>query len=419
MDDELTQMTVLAATLLQRRTWSQSAPTLVSWLDSLQLLATQIAALQAGVVHELSGQDWAREHGASSMRAWTRDHLRVSIHTAKRLCDLGAQMDARPLIRDAVAAGAVAVDQAAVIDAALAGLPEDLDRELVDRCEASLLAHAAVFEPHRLAVLGQRVLDHVAPEIAEAALHAKLERDEQQALRTRTFVMSAQGAGRVRLSGWLDSEGAAIVRAALDPFCKPVPGPDGARDPRTAGQRRADALVEVCRLDLTSDRLPDNGGHRPQMHVTVDFDTLTNQLSTGTLDNGDLLSPATVRRLACDAAIIPAVLGSDSEVLDLGRTRRLYAGAARRALVLRDRGCAFPSCDRPPSWCQAHHIVSWLDGGPTDLDNGVLLCAFHHRLVHHSGWEIKLGSNRRPVFIPPAHVDLRQRPLTNTYHRRL
>jgi len=125
-----------------------------------------------------------------------------------------------------------------------------------------------------------------------------------------------------------------------------------------------------------------------------------------------------VRRIACDAAIIPAVLTSRSEVLDLGHTIRLFNAPQRRALELRDRGCAFPHCDRPPRWCEAHHMRSWLDGGDTDLDNGVLLCAHHHRIIHHSDWQIRLGTDRRPEFIPPAYLDPLQRPQCNRYHER-
>jgi hypothetical protein len=113
MDEELKHMSALATSLLQHRTWSPASTVLVSWLDRLQVLATQIAALQASVAAELSGRGWAAEQGATNARAWTRDHLKVSNHSAKRLCELGALLDARPRIRDAVASGSVSIDQAA------------------------------------------------------------------------------------------------------------------------------------------------------------------------------------------------------------------------------------------------------------------------------------------------------------------
>ena len=125
-----------------------------------------------------------------------------------------------------------------------------------------------------------------------------------------------------------------------------------------------------------------------------------------------------MRRLACDAAILPAVLGSTGQTLDVGRQRRLITGPLRRALVLRDRGCAFPGCDRPPRWCDAHHIHHWADGGTTSLTNAVLLCGHHHRHLHHSDWTVRLGGDGHPEFIPPAWLDPDQLPRRNHYHRR-
>jgi hypothetical protein len=125
-----------------------------------------------------------------------------------------------------------------------------------------------------------------------------------------------------------------------------------------------------------------------------------------------------MRRLACCAKIIPAVLGERSIPIDLGRARRLFTGAARRALVLRDRGCAFPGCDRPPKWCEGHHVISWLDGGPTDLANGVLVCGHHHRVIHHGEWTVRIATDGHPEFLPPFWLDPLQTPRRNTYHHR-
>jgi hypothetical protein len=122
--------------------------------------------------------------------------------------------------------------------------------------------------------------------------------------------------------------------------------------------------------------------------------------------------------MACDAQILPAVLGADGQVLDLGRARRLITGPLRRALILRDGGCSFPGCDRPARWCDGHHIKAWADGGTTDLTNACLVCAYHHRLLHHSDWQVRLAPDGRPEFIPPSTVDPQRRPRRNLYHRR-
>jgi hypothetical protein len=125
-----------------------------------------------------------------------------------------------------------------------------------------------------------------------------------------------------------------------------------------------------------------------------------------------------MRRMACDAKVIPVVLGGEGQVLDVGRARRLFTGAIRKALIARDRGCAFPACDRPPRWCEGHHLQSWQAGGVTSVDNGVLLCRWHHRLIHEGSWQVRLGPDRLPEFIPPAYIDAKQLPRRNDYHRR-
>jgi len=140
--------------------------------------------------------------------------------------------------------------------------------------------------------------------------------------------------------------------------------------------------------------------------------------AVGRLDNGQRVSPATLRRMACDADLIPVVLGGAGQVLDVGRTHRLFPASIRKALIARDRGCAFPACDRPASWCDSHHLVPWDVGGVTSLDGGVLLCRPHHRLVHEGDWQVRLGPDRLPEFIPPSYIDPQRRPRRNQYHHR-
>jgi hypothetical protein len=271
-------------------------------------------------------------------------------------------------------------------------------------------------EPRLLRQVGARILEHVAPAVAERAEEAALARQEARAHAGRVLYLSPAGDGRVRLTGWLDALAAATINAALDPLCAPTRDPGGQRSP---AQRRADALVEICQLALNTNELPRNGGERPQVVLTVPYDLLRGALSAGTLDTGEQLSPAAVRRLACDAKLLPAVLGSSGQVLDLGRSRRLISGPLRRALVIRDGGCAFPGCDRPARWCEGHHLRAWIDGGLTNLDNSVLVCGFHHRLLHHSDWAVRLGADGLPEFLPPGWIDPLRRPRRNLYHRRL
>lgn len=232
--------------------------------------------------------------------------------------------------------------------------------------------------------------------------------------------------GMVNLKGVLDPENAAIVQGAIDPLAAPRPLVDedtGATiepDPRPAHQRRLDALVEIIGRGVAAP------GEQPstdkaKIVVTIDYDTLARTLTasdrtpgvgstgcgrrsgaapgsrpesgpgcgpgslSGVSASGDVLSPTTVRRLACDASLIAAVLGTQGEPLDVGRRHRLVTPAIRTALVLRDKGCSFPGCTVPAAWTDAHHVTHWIDGGPTSLENLALLCRRHHLHVHRHG----------------------------------
>ena len=212
-------------------------------------------------------------------------------------------------------------------------------------------------------------------------------------------------------------EGAAIIDAAIRPLTAPTRDASGP-DLRTPAARRADALVDVCQLALRTGELPATGGQPAQLNVTIDLDALQRDVAIGQLDTGALLTPAATRRIACHAAILPAILDGASVPIDVGRTRRPFTGATRTAILLRDGGCAFPGCERPPRWTDIHHILFWSEGGPTDRDNGVALCRHHHRLIHTTDWTIRLGPDRHPEFIPPRHIDPTQQPRRNPYHPR-
>ena len=169
--------------------------------------------------------------------------------------------------------------------------------------------------------------------------------------------------GMVAISGQLDPESGAVLSAALDPLSAPNPcQATGSRDPRQADRRRADALIELCRRATAA------GGNAPttskaQIVVTIGYDQLLGAVrGAGTTLAGQVLSPHSVRKLACDATIIPMVLGSQSQPLDVGRTKRLVTPALLAALWARDKGCTYPGCGRPPQWADAHHVTHWAEG---------------------------------------------------------
>jgi hypothetical protein len=370
-----------------------------------------LAAVKLHLIREIDGRNLPIAQEAANTAIWLRGRLHISIHTARRLVDLARMLDQRPVLDAALSTATLNVEQTHIVAKTVRDLTGETSPDVVDLAEKTLVEQYPDWEPVVFRKIAARILAHVAPEVAEDADRRAAERDEKRAQQTRAFTLTNNGDGRYRLTGWLDAEAAAIVNAALDPLCKPDAD-------RTATQRRADALVEVCRLALRTEELPANGGDRPQIVVTIPYDVVRNQLGAGQLDTGERLSPEQVRRLACDAHLIPMVLGGDGQILDVGQARRLFTGPLRRALVVRDGGCAFPGCDRPPRWCDAHHIRAWTAGGKTALNNGVLLCGYHHHLIHRGEWEVRLGADGMPEFIPPYYVDSERKPRRNIYHRR-
>ncbi len=227
-----------------------------------------------------------------------------------------------------------------------------------------------------LATAARRAADGLRPD-------RLVEHDADLRRAHRSLVKGPGPLGLSRYSLLLDDEGAAIVDAAVDALAKPSPDPDTAEpDPRTPAARRADALLDlVARAVGAPDGVPRQA--KTSLVVTIDLDALRGRRSgTGLTLAGDLLTTDTVRRLACDAELVPVVLGSRGEVLDQGTAVRLFTNGQIRHLWLRDRGCTFTGCSKPPAWTDAHHLTHWADGGPTDLSNAALLCRAHHTVVH-------------------------------------
>ena len=180
-------------------------------------------------------------------------------------------------------------------------------------------------------------------------------------------------------------------------------------------QRNADALAELLRRSAIAGTTPARHGSRATITVSMALETLERRLGApgATLDWSGPISAETARRLACDAQVIPVLLGSCGEPLDVGRASYPVTQAIWRALVARDGGCSFDSCGRPPEWTEAHHRIHWEDGGETSVANCCLLCDYHHRRVHHDGWDVILINGAIHV-IPPPWIDSTRRPRRNT-----
>ena len=206
------------------------------------------------------------------------------------------------------------------------------------------------------------------------------------------------------IDGVLDPVTGSSLRKALEPLAKPR----GAEDDRKHSQRMADAIGEFVNHGLDQGTLPRRNGVRPHVTVTTTLEGLKNELGAPPADF-ELslpLSTRTLERVSCDCTMTRVLL-ADSMVIDVGRATRVISGPTRTALGKRDGGCRWPGCDRRVSWSTPHHIVAWARGGPTTLDNLVLLCFFHHRLVHEGGWQV-IKKGREFRFVPPERVVMRR-----------
>jgi hypothetical protein len=209
----------------------------------------------------------------------------------------------------------------------------------------------------------------------------------------------------VWIRGVLDAEGGAALRSALEPLAKR----NGKGDDRKLDRRFADALVELAGYSLDNGLVPRRATQRPHLQVTTTLETLLQRAGAPAADLEFSLpiSAASVERLACDCNVTRILLGADSQVIDVGRSKRVISPAQRRALNMRDKGCRWSGCDRSASYTSGHHLVHWIKGGPTDLDNLALLCLRHHWLVHEGKWQL-VKTEHGEIFALPPQMDLFQ-----------
>ena len=367
-------------------------------------LTRQIARLEGLRLSVLAAAgDVADEAGARSAGAWLAHRERLHPGEGRRLQHLSEALDTRwPAVRAALSAGDVSVPQAEVVVAALEDLPRDLDPELRVRAEAHLVAEAEHFNPQQLRVLGRRILEVVAPEVADEHERRALERAEARARARMRITTRALGNGLSRAIVDLPTVSMNLWLTQLHAFASPrrdhleggglVEG-EGRIDPDTGERIRYPQLLAQAFVSLL-ERLPTNlvprhGGGAATLLVTMSLDHLRAGLGVAELSTGHTMSPGEFRRLACNADLIPAVLGGDSEILDLGRAQRLFKPAQRKAMALRDRRCRADGCDIPAAWCEAHHLMPWSRGGKTDLRDGVLLCSWHHHRAHDHRYDLR------------------------------
>lgn len=371
--------------------WSMPAAEAASTLVELTRLSAQVAELELRVAAHADCVGVGEATGATSAAAWWAHAGRLTRREAHGKVRLAQALDGhRARVRDALAEGSIVVEQAAVIVRALEELPHDLGPAVVTKAEQELVALAHEHDARTLRVLGRRILDVIAPDVAEAHEARLLAAEEREARDSARFTMADDGHGRCHGRFTLPSAQGAMLHKALVGFAAPkhraaIDGTAGERRP--SPQRLGRAFLEYVERFPATD-LPSSGGVNATVVVTMDLESLIEGTGVASLDTGQSITASQARRLACEAGIIPAVLGTASQVLDLGRRRRFHTRAQRIALSLRDKGCTADGCDAPPGLCHAHHDRPWSTGGRTSVTGGRLLCARHHTRAHDPTYRI-------------------------------
>jgi hypothetical protein len=392
-------------------------------LAELETLMARLRAEQARRVAAFDSAGGPAADGFPTAASWLRANTLASPGEARDLATVaGALRDRLPASARALSEGGISFTAATAITRALRDVR---DPHVLHEADTTLAALAPTLHPAQVPHAARRLLEHLDPQLAQ--------RDTAQRWKDRTLTLAPMLDGALSVSGQLDETSAAVVLSALTPMMTPR----GPEDTRTAGQRRADALVELVGKaaqigaagTITSTGLP------PTLLVRVDIERLAQLDSPGSTrgsddghrdcgpDHGsgtygrdaspgacgsDPSGPATraraplaeadwggpvlddtLQRIGCNAQLVRLVTAGPSRVLDLGRARRLASPAQNLARLARDNGCLFPGCDRPPEWTEAHHLRPWSEGGPTDLDGLLSLCAYHHHLIHEDRWSLR------------------------------
>ncbi|MDI9916733.1 HNH endonuclease signature motif containing protein [Rhodococcus sp. IEGM 1379] len=406
----------------------------------------RLEAIRVAAVDELALRPDEQVLCYRGVGRWLAANTMLQNAAGNKIAALGVALRAFPDIAAQFDAGDLTVDHAALITAFCESPPKGMPEHALPHCTTTLLAAASGVEATTTKL---RYAIAVLERIFESEDVPAGEDDDRNELR-----ISPTLNGRVVIKGEFDALTGEMLLSALSGLSMPTPAADGTPDARSAAKRTADALTELIRRYLDNAATGVDGGQRPHVNVHVSVKDLAEHrecASTRTassssaspdeetdvedvpvwgfddfddLDVGHMpwmgpLSITRTRMLACDCMLSTVLLDENGAPLDVSPLKRVVSAAQRTALIARDEGCAFPSCDAVPAWCDAHHIKGWSKGGLTVMDNLTLLCRAHHTLIHRQAgfagrWEIKMGSDRKPWFIPPAGVDPERWPRRST-----
>ena len=371
-----------------------------------QVTVDAVAGLQRrGVFAERGYQSPAA--ALSDLLGWERPEARRRVvaaeHVTPRIGLDGATLPAR--LPAAAAVFAAGKARLAHVDAVARVLASPSAQRLTPAqwagVEEQLAAKTDTFTPSELREWGIQLVELLDQDGAAP--------DDRPPAQTNELFLTRLPDGGGKLKGRFDD---AALFDAIATVVDAKARPSTAEDTRSAGERQAEALAEVCGYVLDhagSDLVPECGGHRPHLNVLIRLDDLQNRARAACLDFGGTVTPEALRMLCCDAAVVPIVFNGHGQPLDVGRIKRTVPDGLRRAVAARDRGCAHPGCGRPASWCEIHHLIPWELGGETKLTNLAMLCRMHHRQIHFTEWEVRIRDGL-PEFIPPKWVDQQQSP---------
>ena len=356
-------------------------------------LVDRLNAKLLTLVGEHDAAELWRSDGATSMTAWLRHHTRKSGRDAAACARTARRLRELPITAAAYRDGVLG-----------AGHVQAIVANLKDRTAGLFADHEADLVPElaRLPVGETAIAMQDWARRADAVLGDDPDKPQPE----RSLHLSRILDGRRELSGSFDPEGGAVIATALRLASTRDLDGEPARSP---AQRRGDALVDVCRWFLDHQQHHRGGRHRPHLNVVATLDDLERR-GQGRLLDGSILDGTTVQRLFCDAGVHRVFVAGRSSILDYGTTTRTVPANLFNALVIRDRHCRFPGCDRPPDWCEAHHVRWVLDGGPTCLDNLTLQCSRHHHLLHSPGWAAKLLPDATFIVTMPDDRTLEGQP---------
>jgi hypothetical protein len=394
--------------------WRLSSGELTAELVAVEQRLCREYARMLEVVGEVDQRGVAVERGFRSTAVMLVRALRVSQKEARARVTQATTV--LPVMRTALAAGVLNREHAAEIAAVLTRAPDAVTADDLADTETTLVELAGQAPPVTVRKVGRRIQSYWDFHLTDPD-----NRDHDVARPRREFRYTRTRDGRMRYSGELDAEMADLTEQLFTVLAKPHPvDPFGNPDPRTRSQRQGDAIAAVLDLAARAPDVPTKAGERAVATVTVSLADLQRRAGTVIPDGHHPMTVSQLRRLCCDAKVLPAVLNGAGEVLDLGRAVRTATPAQRRALAVRDKGCTAPWCTKGPKWTTPHHIEFWTDprggpGGRTDIGNLALMCETDHHVVHHEGWDIRLR-NGTVEWIPPTWLDPQRRPLHNTAH---